>query len=153
MNVCMFLEVNRIEKNNFQSVTLELLYQVKLNIARQNGYTKQNINLLHFLAKLINCEEKTFCTHARVLSVRIQHHGHHANNTAEPACCRTETSKTKHSRKHITFIQSTSFGSKIQTKLLPRATLIQLSDVCLNHFEDCLATLPKGNMKANISKL
>ena len=40
MNVCMFLEVNRIEKNNFQSVTLELLYQVKLNIARQNGYTK-----------------------------------------------------------------------------------------------------------------
>ena len=55
MNVCMFLEVNRIEKNNFQSVTPELLYQVKLNIARQNGYTKQNINLLHFLAKLINC--------------------------------------------------------------------------------------------------
>ena len=53
MNVCMFLEVNRIE--NFQSVTLELLYQVKLNIARQNGYTKQNIILLHFLAKLINC--------------------------------------------------------------------------------------------------
>ena len=32
------------DKKNFRSVTLVLLYQVKLNIARQNGYAKQNIS-------------------------------------------------------------------------------------------------------------
>ena len=44
----MFLEVNRIKKK-FRSATLLLLYQIKLNITRQNGYAKQNIILLHFL--------------------------------------------------------------------------------------------------------
>ena len=38
------------DKKNFRSATLVLLYQVKLNIARQNGYAKQSIILLHFLA-------------------------------------------------------------------------------------------------------
>ena len=32
------------DKKNFRSATLVLLYQVKLNIARQNGYAKQNIS-------------------------------------------------------------------------------------------------------------
>ena len=70
-------------------MTLVLLHQVKLNIARQNDYTKQNINVLHFLAIKLCRElsgirkkrEKPFAL--RALSVRIQHHGHHANNTAE----------------------------------------------------------------------
>ena len=44
----MFLEVNRIKKK-FRSATLLLLYQIKLNITRQNGYAKQNIILLHLL--------------------------------------------------------------------------------------------------------
>ena len=38
------------DKKNFRSATLVWLYQVKLNIARQNGYAKRNIILLHILA-------------------------------------------------------------------------------------------------------
>ena len=48
---------------------LVLLYQVKLNIARQNGYGKQNIILPHFLANKprrelsgVRKKRKTFCT-------------------------------------------------------------------------------------------
>jgi len=44
----MFLEINRIKRI---SGLQHLYYQVKLNIARQNGYAKQNIILLHFLSK------------------------------------------------------------------------------------------------------
>ena len=46
-----------------------------------------------------------------------------------------ETSKTKHSRKSSHSFKVRSLVGKIQTKLLPRATLIQLSNVRLNYFE------------------
>ena len=42
----MFLEVNTIKR-----ISGPRTMQFKLNIARQNGYSKQNIILLHFLAK------------------------------------------------------------------------------------------------------
>ena len=44
--LCMFLEVNGIER--IFGLRHILLYQVKLNIPRQNGYAKQNIILLYF---------------------------------------------------------------------------------------------------------
>ena len=71
----MFLEVNRIKRI---SGPRHLLYQVKLNIAIQNGYAKQNIIQLHFLAKKnhaanyqeLGKKEKPFAP--RILSVRMQ---------------------------------------------------------------------------------
>ena len=68
------------DKKNLGSATLVLLYHAKLNIARQNGYAKQNIILLHFLANKPRRElsgstkqRKTFCTQVFfVLPVRMQ---------------------------------------------------------------------------------
>ena len=61
------------DKENFRSATLVLLYEVKLNIARQNDYAKQNIILLHFLANKprhelsgIRKKRKTFCTQGTI---------------------------------------------------------------------------------------
>ena len=61
-------------KKNFRSATqVVLLYQVKLNMARQNGYGKENILLPHFLANKprrelpgIRKERKTFCTQSSI---------------------------------------------------------------------------------------
>ena len=110
------------DKKNFRSATPVLLYQVKLNIARQNGYAK---HVLYFLAnkprrKLsgITKKRKTFCIQGTI------------RENAEP-----ETSKTNHSRKSSHSFKVRSLVGKIQTKLLPRATLIQLSNVRLNYFE------------------
>ena len=76
-------------------------------------------------------KEKNLLHKERVLSVRIQHHGHHANNTY----CRTEPSMTKHSRKSSHSFKVRPLVGKIQSKLLPRATLIQLLGVCVNYFK------------------
>ena len=110
------------DKKNFRSATPVLLYQVKLNIARQNGYAK---HVLYFLAnkprrKLsgITKKRKTFCIQGTI------------RENAEP-----ETSKTNHSRKSSHSFKVRSLVGKIHTKLLPRATLIQLSNVRLNYFE------------------
>ena len=61
------------DKKNFRSATLVLLYQVKLNIVRENGFAKQNIILLHFLANKprrelsgIRKKRKTFCTQGAI---------------------------------------------------------------------------------------
>ena len=48
---------------------------------------------------------------------------------------RTELSKTKHSRKSSYSFKVRPLVGKIQTKLLPRATLIHFSDVRINYFE------------------
>ena len=81
--------------------------------------------MLYFLAnkprrKLsgITKKRKTFCIQGTI------------RENAEP-----ETSKTKHSRKSSHSFKVRSLVGKIQTKLLPRATLIQLSNVRLNYFE------------------
>ena len=110
------------DKKNFRSATPVLLYRVKLNIARQNGYAK---HVLYFLAnkprrKLsgITKKRKTFCIPGTI------------RENAEP-----ETSKTNHSRKSSHSFKVRSLVGKIQRKLLPRATLIQLSNVRLNYFE------------------
>ena len=110
------------DKKNFRFATPVLLYQVKLNIARQNCYAK---HVLYFSAnkprrKLsgITKKRKTFCIQGTI------------RENAEP-----ETSKTKHTRKSSHSFKVRSLVGKIQTKLLPRATLIQLSNVRLNYFE------------------
>ena len=61
------------DKKNFQSMTLVLLCQVKLNIARPNGYAKQNKFLLHFLTNKPRPQlsgsrkkRKTFCTQGTI---------------------------------------------------------------------------------------
>ena len=88
--LCMFLEVKRIKRiSGLRHLYYCTRSEVKLNIARQNGYAKQNIILLHFLANKPHGElsgitkKKPFAP--RVLSVRI-------NIMDEP-------SKTKHSSK------------------------------------------------------
>ena len=58
--------------------------------------------------------------------MRIQHHGHDANNTAELSPARQRIAGKHHS----TFMQSTT---KIPTKLLPQATLIELSDIRIDY--------------------
>ena len=129
----LFLEV---DKKNFRFATLALLHQVKLNIARQNDYTKQNINVLHFLANKPSHElsgvrkkrKKPFAL--RVLSVRIQHHGLSCEQH-----CRTKPKMTKHSRKSSHSFKVHPLIGKIQSKLFPLATLIQLSGVRMNYFE------------------
>ena len=88
--LCMFLEVKaQQDKKNFRSATLVLLYQVKLNIARQNSYAKQKIILLHFLANKSPRE----LSEIRKKKKNLFHPGYY------PWECRTEPSKTKHSRK------------------------------------------------------
>ena len=50
-SVYMFLEVKRIKRiSGLRHLYYCTRSEVKLNIARQNGYAKQNIILLHFLA-------------------------------------------------------------------------------------------------------
>ena len=112
------------DKENFRFATLVLLYKVKLNIARQNDYAKQNIILLHFLANKprhelsgIRKKRKTFCTQGTVRE----------NAELNPA--------RQHSRKSSHSFKVRPLVGKIQTKLLPRATLIQLSDVRSTYYE------------------
>ena len=89
--LCMFLEVKRIKRiSGLRHLYYCTRSEVKLHIARKNGYAKQNIILLHFLANKphgelsgITKKKKPFAP--RVLSVRI-------NIMDEP-------SKTKHSSK------------------------------------------------------
>ena len=49
--------------------------------------------------------------------------------------CRTEPSKTKHSRKSSHSFKVRPLVGNIETNLLPRATLIQFSEVRLNYFK------------------
>ena len=113
------------DKENFRSATLVLLYEVKLNIARQNEYAKQNIILLHFLANKPRHE----LSGIRKKKKNLLHPGYY------PWECKTEPSKTKHSRKSSHSFKVRPLIGKIQTMLLPRATLIQLSDVRSTYYE------------------
>ena len=79
-SVYMFLEVKRINRiSGLRHLYYCTRSEVKLNIARQNGYAKQNIILLHFLANKPHGElsgitkKKTFCTQGTVRE--NQHHG------------------------------------------------------------------------------
>ena len=78
--LCMFLEVKRIKRiSGLRHLYYCTRSEVKLNIARKNGYAKQNIILLHFLANKPHGElsgitkKKTFCTQGTVRE--NQHHG------------------------------------------------------------------------------
>ena len=113
------------DKKDFQSATLLLLYQVKLNIARQNGYANKTSFCCIYLEnkprhKLsgIRKKEKTFCTQGTICE------------NAELSPARQSKAGNHHIHSKCVFLVF-----KIQTKLLPRATLIQLSDVGLNYFE------------------
>ena len=79
-SVYMFIEVKRIKRiSGLRHLYYCTRSEVKLNIARQNGYAKQNIILLHFLANKPHGElsgitkKKTFCTQGTVRE--NQHHG------------------------------------------------------------------------------
>ena len=67
-----------------------------------------------------------------------QRKGISENSTSWTSCkqhCRTEPSMTKHSRKSSHSFKVRPLVGKIQSKLLPRATLIQLLGVCVNYFK------------------
>ena len=130
------------DKKNFQSMTLVLLCQVKLNIARPNGYAKQNIFLLHFLTNKLRPElsgsrkkRKTFCTQGTI------------NDNAE---LRAQQDKGK--QEVITFIQITSFGRRNSNKASSLSNVDSVVRCSLKLFwslsRDCFATLPKVNLKA-----
>ena len=131
------------DKKNSRSPTLVLLYQVKLNIARQNGYANQNIILLHFLANKPRRE---------LSGIRKKK----KNPGCYPRECRTEPSKTKHSKKSSHSFKVRPLVGKIQTKLL-RRDVDSVVGCSLKLFQslsrDCFATLPELNMKAEISEL
>ena len=113
------------DKKNFWSATLVLLYQVKLTIAREKAMPNKIYHSAAFFSK--KNAQQTIRNYTK------------KTNLLHPGCypweCRTETSKTKHSRKSSHSFKVHSLVGKIQTKLLPRATLIQLLNVRLNYFE------------------
>ena len=132
-----------------------LLHKVKLNIARQNDYTKQNINVLHFLANKPGHElsgirkkrKKTFCAKGTI----------HENSRSWTSCklkqhCRTKPKMTKHSRKSSHSFKVCPVVGKIQSKLFPRATLIQLSGVRMNYFEVCQRLLSHSSKMTHLSR-
>ena len=96
--------------------------------------------MLHFVSKVVTFRVNvTFCVNCYIW--------------------RRNTARQRHSRKSSHSFKVRPFLTvKIQTKHLARATLIQLSDVRLNYYfrsltRDCLATLLKGDMTAEISEL
>ena len=113
------------DKKDLRSATLILLYQVKLNIARQNGYANKTSFCCIYLENK-PCHDlsgtrkkgKTFCTQGTICE----------NAELSPA----RQSKAGNHHIHSKYVL---LVGKIQTKLLPRATLIQLLDVGLNYFE------------------
>ena len=139
----MFLEVNRIKRI---SRPRHLFYCTRsnFNIARQNGYAKQNIIRLHFqqINRAANYQElgkkrKPFCTQGTIIRENA------------------ELSPTRQSKAGIiTFIQNTSFGRKNSNKASSSSNVDSVVGCSLKLFRslarDCLATLPKGNVKAEI---
>ena len=94
---------------------------------------KTNITLLHFLANKPRRKLSGTRKNRKIFLHPLYYLWEF--NIMDIMQTRTELSKTKHSRKSSYSFKVRPLVGKIQTKFLPRATLIHFSDVRINYFE------------------